>query len=56
MLLLKKLTRLLSNDGKTIKSIGSTETSVYQMSKDLVSEKDETIRNWLTLMKLQRKT
>ena len=41
MFLLKKLTRS-SNDDKKMQSIDSIETCAYEMSKNLVSKKEET--------------
>ena len=41
MFLLKKLTRLLSNDDKRIQSIDLMETYTYGMDKDLVCKKEE---------------
>ena len=41
MFLLKKLTRLFSNDDKRMQSIDSIETNGCGMNKDLVCKKEE---------------
>ena len=39
-----------------MQSIDLIETYAYGMRKDLVSEKEEQYKKWLTLMTLQKKT